>query len=236
MYLLPRLLAAAWLVVLLISSANAASITYLFNTDSVTEQRNGVDATAEQHMFSSSDTIFAQFTYSDSGPVVSGYPYGTLYQNISDFFIDLNGFQHLDTVGYTFVSNDNWPFGVIDPVDAFGMHSNPTPFEPAGYPELADGFGEVFVLRDMRLFWGERFSGTDFLSDESLPSSLPVPGSGTGGVALSFATFDAGGSVIDEHVVIGIINTISVIPIPAAVWLFGSALAGLGWIRRKQTA
>lgn len=27
----------------------------------------------------------------------------------------------------------------------------------------------------------------------------------------------------------------SVVPIPAAVWLFGSALAGLGWARRKQT-
>ncbi len=28
----------------------------------------------------------------------------------------------------------------------------------------------------------------------------------------------------------------SIVPIPAAVWLFGSALAGLGWMRRKQTA
>jgi len=28
--------------------------------------------------------------------------------------------------------------------------------------------------------------------------------------------------------------TASVVPIPAAVWLFGSALAGLGWVRRKQ--
>ncbi len=27
----------------------------------------------------------------------------------------------------------------------------------------------------------------------------------------------------------------SVVPIPAAAWLFGSALAGLGWLRRKQT-
>jgi hypothetical protein len=27
----------------------------------------------------------------------------------------------------------------------------------------------------------------------------------------------------------------NVIPIPAAVWLFGSALAGLGWLRRKQS-
>ena len=25
------------------------------------------------------------------------------------------------------------------------------------------------------------------------------------------------------------------VPVPAAVWLFGSALAGLGWLRRKQT-
>jgi hypothetical protein len=28
----------------------------------------------------------------------------------------------------------------------------------------------------------------------------------------------------------------SVVPLPAAVWLFGSALAGLGWFRRRQTA
>ena len=35
--------------------------------------------------------------------------------------------------------------------------------------------------------------------------------------------------VIDDIVV-------SVVPIPAAVWLFGSALAGLGWIRRKRVS
>jgi hypothetical protein len=29
---------------------------------------------------------------------------------------------------------------------------------------------------------------------------------------------------------------VSAVPIPAAVWLFGSALAGLGWFRRRQTA
>ena len=30
--------------------------------------------------------------------------------------------------------------------------------------------------------------------------------------------------------------TVSIVPIPGAVWLFGSALAGLGWLRRKATA
>lgn len=29
---------------------------------------------------------------------------------------------------------------------------------------------------------------------------------------------------------------VGVVPIPAAVWLFGSALVGLGWMRRKVTA
>ena len=29
--------------------------------------------------------------------------------------------------------------------------------------------------------------------------------------------------------------TLQAVPIPAAVWLFGSALAGLGWLRRRQT-
>jgi len=28
----------------------------------------------------------------------------------------------------------------------------------------------------------------------------------------------------------------NVVPVPATIWLFGSALAGLGWLRRKQTA
>jgi hypothetical protein len=32
-----------------------------------------------------------------------------------------------------------------------------------------------------------------------------------------------------------ITSATSTVPVPAAVWLFGSALAGLGWLRRKQT-
>lgn len=31
-------------------------------------------------------------------------------------------------------------------------------------------------------------------------------------------------------------GVITAVPVPAAVWLFGSALAGLGWMRRKQSA
>jgi hypothetical protein len=34
-----------------------------------------------------------------------------------------------------------------------------------------------------------------------------------------------------DNVVVG-----AAVPVPAAVWLFGSALAGLGWVRRRKTA
>ena len=34
---------------------------------------------------------------------------------------------------------------------------------------------------------------------------------------------------------VALYGNISAVPVPAAFWLFGSALAGLGWLRRKQT-
>jgi hypothetical protein len=42
---------------------------------------------------------------------------------------------------------------------------------------------------------------------------------------------------IEAHNGAGSIDNIviSQVPVPAALWLFGSALAGLGWLRRKQT-
>ncbi len=33
-----------------------------------------------------------------------------------------------------------------------------------------------------------------------------------------------------DNIVVG-----AAVPVPAAVWLFGSALVGLGWVRRKHT-
>jgi hypothetical protein len=47
--------------------------------------------------------------------------------------------------------------------------------------------------------------------------------------SIEFGTSMLGGAGIIDNI------TVSAVPIPAAVWLFGSALAGLGWFRRKQT-
>jgi hypothetical protein len=38
-----------------------------------------------------------------------------------------------------------------------------------------------------------------------------------------------------DYVSFNLISDVTVVPIPAAVWLFGSALAGLGWMRRRKT-
>jgi hypothetical protein len=43
----------------------------------------------------------------------------------------------------------------------------------------------------------------------------------------------SGASSADHYIISG--TVVSAVPVPAAVWLFGSALAGLGWMRRKQT-
>ncbi|MGI9317872.1 MAG: hypothetical protein ACR2QW_11095 [bacterium] len=43
----------------------------------------------------------------------------------------------------------------------------------------------------------------------------------------------AQGTLFDSYNMDNIVLT--AVPIPAAVWLFGSALTGLGWLRRKQT-
>jgi len=42
--------------------------------------------------------------------------------------------------------------------------------------------------------------------------------------------FGPGGATVEIDNIV-----VSAVPVPAAVWLFGSALVGLGWLRRKQT-
>jgi len=109
-------------------------------------------------------------------------------------------------------------------------------------------------------FWGfdfeqtltmERSSGGNF-GLESISSFISSPwlvtgyyaGGGTVQVSIGVSgpfNFDSSWQDLEKVEFIvqpGSLDSIkaSVVPIPAAVWLFGSALAGLGWIRRKQSA
>jgi hypothetical protein len=60
------------------------------------------------------------------------------------------------------------------------------------------------------------------------PSWIELNWSGIDRLSIHASGQDDGHWVMDNF-------SYSVVPIPAAVWLFGSALAGLGWLRRKQT-
>ena len=60
---------------------------------------------------------------------------------------------------------------------------------------------------------------------------------GGGTIALVAGSSDI--EYFNEHIgesftIVG--GAITAVPIPAAIWLFGSALAGLGWMRRRKTA
>ena len=64
--------------------------------------------------------------------------------------------------------------------------------------------------------------GTANLSSGYEFSCAPIEG--CGGIGDESGGLVWGGSLVG-----------AVVPVPAAIWLFGSALAGLGWMRRKQT-
>jgi hypothetical protein len=117
-----------------------------------------------------------------------------------------------------------------------------------------DGFGaEVFV--SMRKADGGAFaiSSLDLVLEGFISTSIigTLAGGGAADLSVSVGTGDwlnlelvtfsaeggnsgflneAGAAVELDNI------AVSAVPVPAAVWLFGSALAGLGWMRRKQTA
>ena len=79
------------------------------------------------------------------------------------------------------------------------------------YPVYLSEAGKLDLLYGTRSMW---------ICDNSDCSSF----FGSGGTSVEFVDGAINGVIV------------SAVPIPAAVWLFGSALAGLGWMRRKQTA
>jgi hypothetical protein len=58
---------------------------------------------------------------------------------------------------------------------------------------------------------------------------------GFGSAGTWYSGYDSEWDEIAYHEAVSGYVTSSAVPVPAAVWLFGSALAGLGWLRRKQT-
>jgi len=106
-------------------------------------------------------------------------------------------------------------------------------FSDAGVVGIRDVNGDInpapYTNHGVALFYGQTNPGA--LCFE--------PGADAAAVAITQGTSGSWGQLTDDCVPLdsslwaGAYFKESVVPIPAAVWLFGSALAGLGWLRRR---
>ena len=89
---------------------------------------------------------------------------------------------------------------------------------------------------DDALFWGRDSSGT--IVTIRLVYWLPLPTYTEGEIPLAFGRWSTAiGNEQDQFAYItnpSLYPTLTAVPLPAAVWLFGSALGGLGWWSRRK--
>jgi hypothetical protein len=119
------------------------------------------------------------------------------------------------------------------------------------YDDVTDEYSNVSLNVSAGTLFDSAYYNLVFTGDATeawFPESGYIPGPLTRTLVLEFsqALSSAGGSVdlmgtdgypgdfetTPRVLLAG--ATLSAVPIPAAVWLFGSALAGLGWMRRKR--
>jgi PEP-CTERM motif len=174
-------------------SAISAPITYSFST--AANSFSGVSSTPASvpfsNPFSSSATVSGTFVYDANATFNSAASstFGAVYGSYSTTSSTVSSFNSLagsvagmtfsDTRGVTIVGNDRIGVGAFPgPIDFLGLWSdNPTPNSTS--PDNFTGFSiGAFTLINVRFFWAETQSTptliTDFLSDESMPATLPT--------------------------------------------------------------
>lgn len=114
-------------------------------------------------------------------------------------------------------------------------------FSPSSYfTNTADpafsGFGTTFADNDFEVHFGS-FSGLSGLNKLG-DLTLGLTGLGIGNVNLGinsvFGDFISLSSSVQQVQLSG--AQVNVVPVPAAVWLFGGAVGALGWLRRRPAA
>jgi len=105
-------------------------------------------------------------------------------------------------------------------------HTFASEFGPGGSAAPDDGYGPLIGLNRGQPLTGWLWLPADYVSGDTLLASSSTYNNETfatlGITPGPYVSFWEGDSI-----------TLNVVPVPAAVWLFGSALAGLGWMRRK---
>jgi len=138
------------------------------------------------------------------------------YSNISLHYDDSSGYPFPDFDYQVFIWGHSSPAGIIP--NELSLQNGPGQFNDGevihlAFNEALTGAGGQITLDLTRtLISGATFQGSGG------PGGFDV-------YTADYPSYLSGGYV-----------SASVVPIPAAAWLFGSALAGLGWIRRKQVS
>jgi len=124
--------------------------------------------------------------------------------------------------------------------NSFRVHSDPDFFDQSAVITIERSDGGIFAAHSMDILFqsgnGELLGTTAQGDNLYVYDDLSVLGQGDwlNLVSFSYSVSIPGGTPVPAIIDIDNI-VVTAVPIPAAAWLFGSALAGLGWFRRRQS-
>jgi hypothetical protein len=205
-----RTLSTLCLTVLMVSAANADMLTTIFNTNVSPDNGN----------------MFDVVTPAGPGVVVKGFDL-----NLDTGSYDLALWIKTGTwVGNELNPGNVWgvmPFATISGLVGAGIDS-PTHWNTPNFPILASSIQGIYITS----------------TNGGLIYDTQGTGIGTAVASNAMLTINEGASLSDPflspiaapRIWNGTIYTNNVVPVPAAAWLFGSALGLLGWMRRKRAA
>ncbi|MFK8029562.1 MAG: hypothetical protein AB8G18_04940 [Gammaproteobacteria bacterium] len=226
-----QLFAALLLSVCSIQAASATTTTYSYTANVSLEIRGNQLATGDQTFYAPGIQVSGSFDYDNTATAIPVPTGGTAYESVFNFNGTIGSDNFSDASGNTFVLNDGLDLDPNDPnnelTDLLSVSAEGGPVTNLNGFSIMNG-GTLFTLVNVRLFWISPNGG--FVDDELLPGEL-APMTELARLALDFVDLTNGANT---HTVFAdpLVLTASPVPVPAAVWLFVSALGILGRSRK----